>query len=62
MNCDLLELKLGRTTAEKLYSFLFRFEKELDPDLIHLMDVMEKEHFGEYSIEKMKELTLGKDL
>ncbi|MBN2625918.1 MAG: hypothetical protein JXA95_04565 [Spirochaetales bacterium] len=61
MNYDNLELVLDRKTAEKLYSFLFRYEKELESDLIILMDKMEKECFAEYSIDKMKELTGGKD-
>jgi hypothetical protein len=62
LNYDNLELALDRKTAETLYSFLFRYEKELYPDLIGLMDRMERECFADYSIEKMKELTCGKDL
>jgi len=61
LNYDNLELVLDRKTAERLYSFLFRYEKELESDLIRLMDKMEKECFAEYSIDKMKELTGGKD-
>ena len=61
LNYDNLELVLDRKTAERLYSFLFRYEKELESDLIILMDKMEKECFAEYSIDKMKELTGGKD-
>ena len=60
MNCDLLTLNMERGTAEKLYTFLYHSEEELDHELILLLDRMEKEFFGQYSIEKMKELTLGK--
>ena len=61
MNSENLTLALDRRTAEKLYSFLFESEETLDHELILLMDRMEKEFFGSYSIEKMKELTLGKE-
>jgi hypothetical protein len=58
LNCDLLTISLERSTAEKLYSFLYRSENKLDRELVLLLDRMEKEHFGQYSIEKMKELTV----
>ncbi len=61
MNYEKLSLNMDRVTAEKLYSFLFRSEDSLDHELVMLMDEMEKDLFSQYSIEKMKELTLGKE-